>query len=108
MVSIGVLIKGGLFELHTNNADNLSVGETISYEQFLFFLRQGREVEFNYCGKEYFISNTRKGRTFWTGQTKICELNDKQPTKILTYINIDGKTLKDLVEQNEIRIITIY
>lgn len=94
--------------MHTNNFDNLPVGETISNEQFLFFLKQGREIEFNYDGKEYFISNTREGRTFWAGQTKICELYDEQPTEILTYIKIDGKTLKDLIEQNQIKIITIF
>ena len=44
----------------TNNFDDVPSGESISYEHLLFYLEQGREIEFVYQEKEYFISILRK------------------------------------------------
>ena len=46
----------------TNNFDDVPSGESISYEHLLFYLEQGREIEFVYQEKEYFISNSSQGR----------------------------------------------
>ena len=42
-----------------SNFDN-PINNIISYEKFLVFLEEGREIEFIYKDKEYFISHSTK------------------------------------------------
>ncbi|WP_404430802.1 hypothetical protein [Sutcliffiella horikoshii] len=50
-----------------NGFANVREGEPISYELFIYFLEQGREIEFSYLDELYlyFIDNAKKGRALW-------------------------------------------
>lgn len=88
--------------------DDLPMGEVISYERFLFYLNQGREIEFVYNGIEYFISHTLEGRDVWIGQTKISEYIGELHEEIIENTKIDGVMLVDLIKQNQITINTVF
>ena len=91
----------------TNNFDDVPAGESISYEHLLFYLEQGREIEFVYQEKEYFISNSSEGRAMWTGQTRISEYFGERHKDIVDF-KIDGITLVDLFKRNKVKITTIF
>ncbi|KAB2336593.1 hypothetical protein F7731_09510 [Cytobacillus depressus] len=88
--------------------DDVPMGEGISYEHFLFYLEQGREIEFVYKGKEYFISRSLEGRSVWDGQTKVGECFGEFHQDIVNTTKIDGVTLADLIKQNKIKITTVF
>lgn len=92
----------------TNNFDDVPAGESISYEHLLFYLEQGREVEFVYQGKDYLISNNPEGRVVWTGQTRIGKYFGKGHKDILSFTKIDGISLADLFKQKKAKITTIF
>lgn len=88
--------------------DDVPAGESISYEHFLFYLEQGREIEFVYQKKEYFISHSLEGRAVWIGQKRVSEYFDDFTQYIIDYVKIDGITLADLIKRKEIKIITVF
>lgn len=90
-----------------NNMDDVPAGESISYEQLLFYLEQGREIEFVYEEKEYFISNSSGGRALWIGQTRISGYFGETYRDIVNF-KIDGLSLVNLFKQNKIKITTIF
>ncbi|WP_035179636.1 hypothetical protein [Alkalihalobacterium bogoriense] len=90
------------------NFDDVSMGEVISYEHFLFYLEQGREIEFVYKGKEYFISRSVEGRAVWEGRIKVAECYGESHQDIINITKIDGVTLAKLIKQNKIEIITVF
>ena len=92
----------------TNNFDDVPAGKSISYEHLLFYLEQGREIEFVYQKKEYFISYSTEGRALWTGQTRISEYFGDRHKDIVNCTKIDGIALVDLFKQNKIKITTIF
>ena len=90
-----------------NFKDDLPAGKSISYQHLLFYLEQGREIEFVYKEKEYFISNSSEGRTVWNGQKRITE-HFKDNVSLLELTKIEGSTLADLLKQSEVKISTIF
>lgn len=88
--------------------DDVPTGESISYEHFLFYLEQGREIEFVYHEKEYFISHTSKGRAVWMGQKMVSENFDNHNQYIIDHVKIDGTTLAELIKKKEIKITTVF
>lgn len=92
----------------TNNFDDVPTGESISCEHLLFYLEQGREIEFVYQEKEYFISYSSEGRALWTGQKRLSEYFSECHKDVVNFTKIDGITLVDLFQQNKVKITTIF
>ncbi|KHF38212.1 hypothetical protein [Halalkalibacter okhensis] len=90
------------------NFDDVSAGESMNYEHLMFYLEQGREIEFVYQGKEYFISNTSEGRAVWAGQTRISEYFGERHIDVVRFTKLDGIPLADLFQQNKTKITTIF
>ncbi|MFB7159799.1 hypothetical protein [Lysinibacillus sp. NPDC056232] len=90
------------------NFKDLPAGKSISYQHLLFYLEQGREIEFVYKEKEYFISHSLEGRTVWNGQKRISEHFRDNDVSLLESTKIEGRTLADLLKQNEIKITAIF
>lgn len=90
------------------NFDDVPAGESISYEHLLFYLEQGREIEFVFQGKKYFISYTSEGRAVWQGQTRISEYLGEPHKNILNSAKINGILLTDLFKKSKIKITTIF
>ncbi len=88
--------------------NDVPAGESISYEHFLFYLEQGREVEFVYQEKEYFISHTLEGRAVWMDQEVVSEHFGDLNQDIIDDVKIDGITLADLIKRKEIKITTVF
>ncbi|MCD9056019.1 hypothetical protein [Staphylococcus arlettae] len=88
---------------------NDSIGSMISYERFVAFLVEGREIEFIYKDREYFISHTsQEGRALWCGKTRLSEYFNMEDVNKLGDIKIDGNSIADLLKNNEIKIQTIF
>lgn len=85
------------------------VGSIINYERFLAFLEQGREIEFVYKDKEYFISHSSKeGRALWCGKIRLSEYFDVKDISKLDDIEINGDSITDLLKNKKIKIQTIF
>lgn len=87
------------------------IGSIISYERFIDLLEEGREIEFIYQDKEYFISNSSKeGRALWCGKTRLSEYFDVKDTSKLDEVKITGESLTDLFKKkkDEIKIQTVF
>lgn len=92
-----------------DNYDN-PVNNIISYEKLLAFLEEGREIEFIYKDKEYFISHSAKeGRALWCGKTRLSEYFAIKDVSKLEDIKIKGESIADLLKnkREEIKIQTI-
>lgn len=83
-------------------------GRHISYEQFLIYLEQGREIEFVYDGKEYFISHSQEGRALWYKKTRLSNYFSNNDTNEISFIKIDGINIMDLFKQGKVEIQTIF
>ena len=92
----------------TNHFGDVPTGENISYKELLFYLEQGREIEFVYQEKEYFISNSSEGRALWIGRTRISKFFTEREKDIAEFTKINGITLADLFKQNKVRVATIF
>lgn len=91
-------------DIHDN-----SVSSVISYERLLAFLNEGREIEFVYKDKEYFISNSSKeGRALWCGKTRLSEYFGVKDINKLDDIKINGDSIADLIKNKKIKIQTIF
>ena len=88
--------------------EDVPTSETISCEHLLYFLEQGREVEFSYTEMEYFISHNLEGRALWTGKVKRSDYYDDQNEEFVNNVKIEGVTLADIFKQREAKIITIF
>lgn len=93
-----------------DNFEDVPAGESISYEHLLFYLEQGREVEFLYQEKEYFISNSSEGRAIWTEQTRLSEYFGNRHKEFVDTVKVNGITLKELFQnkKNKVKITTIF
>ncbi|UTR13375.1 hypothetical protein MM221_12040 [Salipaludibacillus sp. LMS25] len=94
----------------TSNFEDVPVGKNISYEHLMFYLEQGREIEFLYQKKEYFISNSLEGRTVWMGKTRLSEYFSDRDKEFVDTVKINGITLKQLFqnENEDVEITTIF
>ncbi|MBG9541997.1 hypothetical protein ABE29_03955 [Cytobacillus firmus] len=90
------------------NFDDVPAGGSISYQQLLMYLEQGREIEFTYMDKEFFISKSPEGRAIWSGQTMVSENFSEDHISLLELTKIDGTSLADLFKQNKIEISTVF
>ncbi|MGY3717330.1 hypothetical protein ACWE42_17600 [Sutcliffiella cohnii] len=90
------------------NYNDVPAGENISYEHLLFYLEQGREIEFVYNGNEYFISNSSEGRAIWDGKARISSGISNNYITLIESTNIEGIPLIDLIKQNQINITTVF
>lgn len=88
--------------------DDAPAGAPLNIDHLIFYLKQGREIEFIYNEKEYFISNEKKGRAVWKEKDRITNYFEVNPTdefntlkELLDTINVDGKSLKKIFEDNE-------
>jgi len=76
-------------------------------EKFKIWLLEGREIEFNYKNDEYFIGNYDEGRAIFKGN----EIKTKYYLNIEDFIEkatIDGNNLKNILNEKEFEIITIF
>ncbi|WP_017471966.1 hypothetical protein [Amphibacillus jilinensis] len=90
------------------NFDELPTGEIISYEHFLYQLDTGREIEFSYNNQEYFIAHDKKGRVLWKGKNRLSEYYDDKNETFLSSVQIEGVTLKELINKKLLRISTVF
>ena len=67
----------------------------------IFYLKEGREIDFNYQGQSYFINHSRKGRTVWIGRTAVSETYDDNFIENLDKIFLQGKSLTDIFRDEE-------
>ena len=93
-----------------NDFDDVPAGQSISYEHLMFYLEEGREIEFIYQGKEYFISNSSEGRAIWMGKTRGSDYFGVMNKEFTEAAKIDGITLKQLFqdENSKVKITTIF
>jgi len=93
-----------------NNFEDVPAGGKISYQHLLFYLEQGREVEFLYQEKEYFISYSSEGRAVWRDQTRLSLYFGHRHKELVDTVKIDGVTLKQLFQdkKNKVEITTIF
>lgn len=71
-------------------------------------MEQGREIEFVYREKEYFISHTSEGRAVWMGRKMVSEYFGDLDQDIINHVKIDGITLAELIKGKEIKITTVF
>lgn len=93
-----------------NDFDDVPAGQSISYEHLMFYLEEGREIEFIYQGKEYFISNSSEGRAIWMGKTRVSEYYGTKNKEFTEAAKINGLTLKQLFqdEKNEVEVTAVF
>ncbi|WP_128755896.1 hypothetical protein [Bacillus sp. LL01] len=87
---------------------NVPEGDTISYDQFVYYLEQGREIEFIYKDQLYFIDNAKKGRALWRGQTQLSDYSVGDGGTLLGSFKINRDSLGDLIKNKKLRISTIF
>ncbi|RPJ93920.1 hypothetical protein CW357_18150 [Rummeliibacillus sp. TYF005] len=91
--------------MENNNFIDLSDSNEVNYEVLIFFLKQGREIEFTYNGKEYFIPNHKEGRVLLNEEgDNLNNLNPyiKNPEEFVIKATINGLTLKEIFQnQND-------
>ncbi|TYS67793.1 hypothetical protein FZC76_14630 [Sutcliffiella horikoshii] len=92
---------------HEKFAD-VPAGETISYEHFIYYLQQGREIEFTYKGQLYFIDNALKGRALWRSHTQLSEYSTGGNHALLESFKINGVSLAALIKSKKLIISTIF
>ncbi|ADC52347.1 hypothetical protein BpOF4_21759 (plasmid) [Alkalihalophilus pseudofirmus OF4] len=90
------------------NFGDVPAGKSISYQQLLYYLEQGREIEFTYKGKEYLISNSSEGRAIWSGQTLVSNSSSDDSISLIQSTKIEGIPLIDLFKQGLIKITTVF
>jgi len=83
-------------------------GSAISLKHLVFYLKQGREIEFRFEGKEYFISNEQKGRTVWSGKSRLCDSYSDEQIDSLLAVRLDGTSIQDIFHSLQGSIQTIF
>ncbi|MDR6227559.1 hypothetical protein [Desmospora profundinema] len=69
--------------------------EKLSYEDFVQDLNTGHDIEFEYIGKKYSITNSQDGFS-------LCEYNSSEPitfasvAELLEKAKISGRTIKEI------------
>lgn len=93
-----------------NDFDHVPAGQSISYEDLMFYLEEGREIEFLYQEKVYFISNSSEGRALWKEKTRLSEYFDAKNKEFVSAAKVDGISLKQLFqdENSKVKISTIF
>lgn len=88
--------------MKNNDLVDLSDSNEVNYEVFLFFLKQGREIEFSYNDEEYFIPNYEEGRVLLNQKGDNLSPYIKNPEKFVIKAQINGITLKEMFQnQND-------
>lgn len=88
--------------------DDIPAGTPLEFEHLVFYLRQGREIEFTYNGEEYFISNSKEGRTLWKGTIQMSEYFEVNDSEALKNIKIKNKSLVEIFKNHEGIVQTVF
>ncbi|RIW31368.1 hypothetical protein D3H55_15460 [Bacillus salacetis] len=83
-------------------------GERISFQHLQFYLEQGREIEFVYKNREYFISNTKEGRALWMGDDRISEYFSNNSLAFAESVTIQGTAIVDIFKQGRAAVSTVF
>ncbi|TYR74403.1 hypothetical protein FZC79_15080 [Rossellomorea vietnamensis] len=87
---------------------DVPAGGTIIFQHLLIYLEQGREIEFVYKDKEYFISNTNEGRALWIGDNKMSDGFNKDNLSFTESVKVDGIALAAIFKQSQAAISTVF
>ncbi|MFJ8261126.1 hypothetical protein ACIQ4I_04075 [Rummeliibacillus sp. NPDC094406] len=88
--------------MKNNDFIDLSDSNEVNYEVFLFFLKQGREIEFTYNEEEYFIPNHSEGRVLLNEEGDNLNPYIEDPEEFVIKAKINGLTLKEIFQnQND-------
>lgn len=83
-----------------------------NYNLLVFYLKQGREIEFKYNGEDYFISHGPEGRALWQEKEQLSDFfnidDDENLIVILNRIEIKNKSLINIFQNNEASFGTIF
>ncbi|SEO79214.1 hypothetical protein SAMN04488134_11319 [Amphibacillus marinus] len=90
------------------NFDDMPVGEIISYEHFLYLLDTGREIEFYFNNKEYFIGHHKEGRVLWQKQIQLSDYYNGDNRILLDTFKIESVTLRELINKEHLKISTVF
>lgn len=91
-----------------NEHVDVRAGSSIGVEQLMFYLEQGREIEFMYKGEEYFIAHSKEGRSLWKGNQRISA--DFESTQLTDFIDVSihNRSIKDVFASKQRLIQTIF
>ncbi|MFL2106572.1 hypothetical protein [Mycobacteroides abscessus] len=85
-----------------DNFTDIPAGTPLDFDQLIFYLEQGREIEFTYEGVEYFISNSKKeGRALWSGNQKLSANFTTFNLEVLKNIKLQDKSLDDIFKTHK-------
>lgn len=84
--------------MENKNFVDLSDSNEVNYEVLLFFLKQGREIEFTYNGEEYFIPNHKEGRVLLNEEGDNLNPYIEDLEGFLIKAKINGLTLKEIFQ----------
>lgn len=88
---------------------NVPEGTPLDLDQLIFYLEQGREIEFTYEGVEYFISNSKKeGRALWCGNQKLSVNFTTFNSSLLKNIKLQDNNLYDIFKTHKGLVQTIF
>ncbi|WP_419744160.1 hypothetical protein ACN5ZK_13290 (plasmid) [Macrococcoides bohemicum] len=83
--------------------DDVISYENMPFQQILHYLYTGREIEFIYNDKEYFIGNFKKGRALCNGNEDAVIYYDDNMNMIKNE-KIDNRTLEDIFKNGSFTI----
>ncbi|MBU5266550.1 hypothetical protein [Virgibacillus proomii] len=88
--------------MKNKNFEDLPITPHIEFEHFLFLLKQGREFEFFYNNKKYFIPNYKERRVLLAEEGENLTPYIKNEEEFVEKPKIDGLTLTKLFQnQND-------
>ncbi|MCM2675533.1 hypothetical protein [Alkalicoccobacillus plakortidis] len=88
--------------------DDVPAGGTISDEHLLYYLKQGREIEFMYNKIEYFICHSVEGRAVWSGTVRLTDHYDDRNEEFINTATIEGVTVAEIFKNKQAEITTIF
>ncbi|WP_028274914.1 hypothetical protein [Atopococcus tabaci] len=88
--------------------DDIPAGTPLEFDHLVFYLRQGREIEFIYDGEEYFISNSKEGRALWKETIQLSDYFEIDDLEALSNIKIKNKNLADIFKNSEGIVQTVF
>lgn len=93
-----------------SNDENASPENKMDYSRLIYYLKQGREIEFFYDEKEYFIPNYEKGRVILNEEGENLNHYIEDPEEFAEKAKINGLTLKDIFQNqsDKLEIGTIF
>ncbi|WP_306981344.1 hypothetical protein [Alkalicoccobacillus murimartini] len=91
-----------------DDSDDVPAGGTISDEHLLYYLKQGREIEFMYNKTGYFICHALEGRAVWSGTVKLTNYYDDRNEEFVYTATIEGVTVAEIFKNKQTEITTIF